>query len=95
MIKEKRKNYIDGLKCLAIFIIFEAHFAAYFESDSIRFWSEPTMSFLMRGMTAKFGVAILRYVWDILRMSQERKTQVSILQDVISIFLFQGCLSIL
>lgn len=59
MIKEKRKNYIDGLKCLAIFIIFEAHFAAYFESDSIRFWSEPTMSFLMRGMTAKFGVAIL------------------------------------
>ena len=59
MIKEKRKPYIDGLKCLAIFIIFLTHFVAYFESDYIRFWSEPPMSFLMKGMTGKYGVAIL------------------------------------
>ena len=50
MIKEKRKDYIDGLKCLAIFIIFLTHFVVCFESDYIRFWSEPPLSFLLKGM---------------------------------------------
>lgn len=59
MINNQRKTYIDGLKCMAIFIVFLTHFVAHFESTYIRFWSEPPVAYLLRGMTGKFGVAIL------------------------------------
>ena len=59
MISNQRKIYIDGLKCVAIFIVFLTHFVTYFESAYLRLWSEPPVAYLLRGMTGKFGVAIL------------------------------------
>ncbi len=55
----KRKPHIDSLKCFAIFIIFLTHFVTHFNSPYTRFWFTMPTSLFMRGLTGKFGVAIL------------------------------------
>ncbi len=59
MTYKDRKNYFDGLKYISIFIIYFSHFIVFFHPEYVKLWIEPPFSFLIRGITGKYSVAIL------------------------------------
>ncbi len=55
----KRKDYLDAVKFLAIFVIALTHFIDMFDPRYFSLWEEMPTSFLLNGVSGKLGVAVL------------------------------------
>lgn len=57
-----RTRYFDTIKLLAIFVVFITHFVASFNEDYFCYWKEPPTSYLLWGVSGKFGVVIFSVI---------------------------------
>lgn len=57
-----RTRYFDTIKLLAIFVVFITHFVASFNEDYFSYWKEPPTSYLLWGVSGKFGVVVFSVI---------------------------------
>ena len=57
-----RTRYFDTIKLLAIFVVFLTHFVASFNEDYFSYWKEPPTSYLLWGVSGKFGVVVFSVI---------------------------------
>ena len=63
MKKDKQRTaYFDGLKLLALFVIFATHFINRFHSEYFFLWEQPPTSWLIAGIDGKLGVAVFSVI---------------------------------
>lgn len=62
MNNKARIKYLDTLKLLAIFIVFATHFINRFNEDYFELWHKAPSSWVLNGVTGKFGVAIFAVI---------------------------------
>lgn len=62
MNNKTRIRYLDTLKLLAIFIVFVTHFINRFNDSYVSLWHDAPTSWVLNGVTGKFGVAIFAVI---------------------------------